>query len=206
MRSDEVLKRVQGSTVLDIGCTGQGLDEPGPGWIHGKLRERGGQLVGIDTNAERVAAYRQQGFDTMQVGDAQTFSLAQRFDTIVAGEVIEHLDNPGLFLATARDHLAEGGRIVLTTPYVFSLLSMLYAVMKFPKTCSNPEHTLWLCPETINLLFTRARLRVAEWTLIEDYPPHAGPRTALLVGLMRLLRLPSRLRANCMIYVIVADT
>lgn len=202
MRSDEVLKRVRGRVVLDVGCAGQ---DPSPDWIHGKLRDREGELVGIDIDPERIAALRRHGVNDIQLGDAQTFSLPQRFDTIVAGEVIEHLENPGLFLARAKEHLAENGRIILTTPYPFALVNVLYALIKFPKTCSNPDHAVWLCPQTISVLFARMRLRVLEWTLIEDYPPYAGRRTRALVRVMRALRLPARLRANAMIYVLVPE-
>jgi hypothetical protein len=43
-------------------------------------------------------------------------------------------------LAQARNHLAPGGRLVLSTPSPFSLLYFLYERFMYPKTCQNPEH------------------------------------------------------------------
>jgi SAM-dependent methyltransferase len=45
------------------------------------------------------------------------------YRAILAVEVIEHLENPSLFLRTARQHLAGDGFLILTTPNVVSLQS-----------------------------------------------------------------------------------
>jgi hypothetical protein len=78
------------------------------------------------------------------VADAQDFGLDQNFNTVVAGEVIEHLEDPGRFLACARQHLAPGGRIVLSTAQPFALMNIAYAWYNFPKTCSTPTYALAL--------------------------------------------------------------
>jgi 2-polyprenyl-3-methyl-5-hydroxy-6-metoxy-1,4-benzoquinol methylase len=161
---------VRGPSVLDIGCAGQADDQRSweievrsAEWVHGRLRQQFPQVFGIDITEERPALLRERGFDQLYKQSAESFELPQRFDTIVAGEVIEHVASPGLFLERARAHLLPGGRIVLTTPNTFSAIAIMYALLKYPRTCSNPEHTMWFCPQTLSVLAERCGLRVLHW-------------------------------------------
>src|SRR5207249_3561087 len=136
---------------------------------------------------------------------AEEFQLTERFDTIVAGELIEHLANPGRFLDCARQHLADGGRVVLSTPYPFSLHYMLYAFYKYPKTCQNPEHACWFCPQTMKVLGERHGFRVRWFELIEDYYPFTPSlRYRAFIRLVRVFGpvLPDRLKRNTMLFVL----
>ncbi len=170
MRSDDILELVNGPAVLDIGCAGHHVKPDQAGWLHGKLRERF-HVTGIDISETNVAIMRSLGIEDVYVQSAESFALDRRFNTIVAGEVIEHLSNPGQFLARVRAHLVPGGRLVLSTPYGFSLMHSLYAANYFPKTCENAEHTCWFCPSTIRELARREDLVVETWRLVDDYDP-----------------------------------
>lgn len=169
LRADEILKWVRGPRVLDVGCTSHTLEVGSPHWLHGRLKQRFHDLVGIDISRENLESLRKAGFDNLHLQSAESFELADKFDTIVAGELIEHLANPGLFLQRAKWHLKEGGSIVLTTPNPFSIAYFLYAVLKFPRTCQNLEHTCWFCPRTMVELTGRNGLRVSHFELIDDY-------------------------------------
>ena len=39
------------------------------------------------------------------------------FDTVVLGEILEHLDDPAALLDRSLEHLRTGGRVVITTPF-----------------------------------------------------------------------------------------
>ncbi|MEO1065187.1 MAG: methyltransferase domain-containing protein [Actinomycetota bacterium] len=145
------------------------------------------------------------GFDQLHEGSAETFSLPRRFDTVVAGELIEHLGNPAGFLARAREHLAPGGRIVLSTPWTFSAHYASYALLKYPDSCQNRQHTMWFCPRTLEELASRVDLRITEVELVADYdldsPSPVYRRGAkLLLSARRLL--PGRLVDNTIIAVL----
>lgn len=208
MRSDDILEWVRGPSVLDVGCAAHVPEPDHPYWVHGRLRSQFPTVTGIDINEGNIELLRSRGLDRLQVASAESFALPDRFDTIVAGELIEHLSNPGLFLERARQHLRPGGRIVLTTPFPFSLLYLLYAWTKFPKTCQNPEHTCWICPETMRELTARAGLKIVSWRLLEDY--RLDDPSARYRGFVRLVRLfrpviPRRLRCNTALYILEAD-
>jgi 2-polyprenyl-3-methyl-5-hydroxy-6-metoxy-1,4-benzoquinol methylase len=206
--AEAIVEWVKGPRVLDVGCTGHEVEAGSPYWLHGRLRERFANVMGIDISEENVRALREMGFVGVHVASAEDFELPERFETIVAGEVIEHLSNPGRFLEAARKHLEDGGRLVLTTPNPFSLLDGLYALFKYPKTCQNAQRSLWLCPRTLDELAGRAGLRVAHFELIEDYrPDDPSWRYRWFVRLVRLLRplIPLRLRGNAMLVVLAPN-
>jgi 2-polyprenyl-3-methyl-5-hydroxy-6-metoxy-1,4-benzoquinol methylase len=207
-RAKQLITYVIGPRVLDVGCAGH-VPEPGSEyWLHGELVRHFPESVGIDLNRQNVEALRSIGMKNLYVCSAEDFSFDTRFDSIVAGELIEHLSNPGLFLRCAASHLAVGGRIIITTPNPFSLLNFLYGFCKFPKTCQNPEHTCWFCVATLQEIARREELRVLEWQLIEDYRPNSASLSyRTFVWLLRFCgwMLPERLRCNAMIFVLEKD-
>lgn len=168
-RTSELLKWVTGPKVLDVGCTSHNVEVGSPYWLHGQLRERFPDVTGIDISYENVEKLKQAGFSNLHVQSAETFDLREKFDTIIAGELIEHLANPGLFLDRARHHLNSHGRVVLTTPNPFSIAYSLYAFLKFPRTCQNPQHTSWFCPQTMTALAERHGFVVQHFDLLDDY-------------------------------------
>ena len=204
-RAETILEWVRGPNVLDVGCAAH-VPEPGnPYWVHGQLRERFPGVVGIDISEQNIGFLRERGFGNLHVASAETFTLQEHFDTVFSGELIEHLSNPGAFLDRAREHLSPGGRIVLTTPYPFSLLFQAYAFLKYPKTCQNLEHTCWFCPRTLTTLAERSGLKVVHWELLEDYrlfDPSGKYRCFVRVVSWFRWLIPKRLRANTMLFVV----
>ena len=209
LRTDEILKWVKGPGVLDVGCTGHNVVLGSRAWLHGRLRDEFPSVVGIDISAENIAELTRLGFSNLYVQSAESFELGTHFDTIVAGEVIEHLSNPGLFLQQARAHLKPTGRLVLTTPHPFCLLDLAYALLKFPKTCQNLQHTCWFCPQTLKELAERSKLKIEHFELIEDYsldsPSKPYRSFVQLTHKLRFL-LPHLFTKNAMLFVLAPDT
>lgn len=205
-RVDITLKWIKGPSILDVGCTGHVLDTSSPHWLHGRLRKQFPFVIGIDTSSENVALLKQEGYEEVYVQSAESFELDRQFDTIVAGELIEHLANPGLFLTRSLNHLRPGGRIVLTTPNPFSLLFISYALFKYPKTCENLQHTCWFCPQTIKELAGRCGFKIEHFELFDDYPPGSPSwRYRVFVGLRSCFgfALPRLFAKNRMLLVLV---
>jgi SAM-dependent methyltransferase len=207
VRAVEILKWVKGPKVLDIGCTSHTLAVGSPHWLHGQIRQRFPDAAGIDISQDNVAVLQKAGFTNLYVQSAESFDLPEKFDTIVAGELIEHLANPGLFLQRVRHHLTPQGTIVLTTPNPFSISYVLYAALKFPRTCYNLEHTCWFCPQTMADLAQRSGFEIRHFELIDDYDSDVSSFLYRLFGaIVKLCRpaLPKRFR-NTMLFVLAAD-
>ena len=204
-RSEQILNQVVGPNILDVGCAGH-IPKPGsPYWLHGRLREKFPVVTGIDVNVGNIEKLTQMGYTNIHIASAEDFDLNTTFDTIVAGELIEHLSNPGLFFKQCKEHLKPHGRVVVTTPYAFALLYTLYALIKFPRTCQNDEHAVWFCPKTLTELASRNGFRVEHWNLIEDYEfdnPSLSYRlfARMITSIGRFL-LPGHLRKNNMLFV-----
>lgn len=204
MRSDEILAMVKGPRVLDVGCAGHIIRPDRPDWLHGRLRERF-EVTGIDISESNVAQLRALGYTNIHVASAESFDLGRLFDTVVAGEVIEHLCNPGQFLTCARQHLRPDGRLVLSTPYGFSLMYAAYAAYHYPRTCENREHTCWYCPATVTELARRAGFVIETLRLIDDYDPHVKSlKYRAYWAVLRALGwlLPEKMRKTTMLLVL----
>jgi 2-polyprenyl-3-methyl-5-hydroxy-6-metoxy-1,4-benzoquinol methylase len=98
--------------VLDVGCSS--------GYLARRLVERGAAVVGIDTD-EQAAQEARAVCEQVLVGDVESMELpfeAGSFDVILCGDLLEHLRDPVSFLARLRPLLAQGGKLVLTTPNI----------------------------------------------------------------------------------------
>ena len=100
--------------VLDFGC--------GAGHLIAPLLERGAAVTGTDTSAVTLAAVNDRYRGYAGFGGAHTLDALlaseERFDALLAVEVLEHLDDEHLrsALGAMRRLLAAGGRLVVTTP------------------------------------------------------------------------------------------
>lgn len=109
-RADQPLKGVR---ILDIGCGGGLLCEP--------LARLGARVTGIDAGDEAIAVARQHANDaglTIDYRHASAEELAaagERFDVVLAMELVEHVADPAAFIATAAAALDDGGMMILAT-------------------------------------------------------------------------------------------
>ncbi|MGH9691180.1 MAG: class I SAM-dependent methyltransferase [Candidatus Acidiferrales bacterium] len=127
------------------------------------------RVLGLDIDAYEIERMKQAGF-RVEVGDAQNLQFNSSFDTVLAGELIEHLQNPGRFLEGSARALKPGGRLVLSTPNVFSvMLNLMY--WKNYDRAFNPEHALWLCPQTLRELLRRSGFRMEKLCFVDDLEP-----------------------------------
>jgi 2-polyprenyl-3-methyl-5-hydroxy-6-metoxy-1,4-benzoquinol methylase len=137
--------------VLDIGFWGQGVNPSHPNWVHNILKSSAKDVYGVDLEYDEV---QMQPNDHYQKASAESFHFDTAFDVIFAGDLIEHLTNPGLFLDCAKKHLAPGGRIIVSTPNTFNLFNMTEKLSKGEPTV-NPDHTFYFNIKTLRKLFQK---------------------------------------------------
>lgn len=108
----------EGKNVLNVGAAG-GIESYLPHqpeiWLHERLREVSKELKGTDIDTDRIAYARRHGYE-IEYEDCETMALSQRFDLIVFSDVIEHVNAPVIAIRNLAQHLADGGRLVVTTP------------------------------------------------------------------------------------------
>lgn len=147
--------------VLDVGFWGQGVASTNKHWPHRILHEMGVDLYGLDLEYENEGLLAAP--EHYQRQSAESFSFPVVFDVIFAGDLIEHLSNPGLFLASARAHLKPGGRILITTPNCFNLFNLTEKISKVDPTV-NIDHTCYFNFKTLRQLFGKNGFEIE--------PPH----------------------------------
>lgn len=112
-RDPRALRPLNGLGVLDIGCGGGLLSEP--------LARMGASVVGVDPAPGNVEVARQHAQDSglsivYRTDTAEQLAAAgDRFDVVVALEVVEHVADVNAFLRAITALVAPGGVLVLST-------------------------------------------------------------------------------------------
>ena len=114
-----MVDQARGPRILDLGCS--------EGVLEILLARKGFNVTGVDINAEALAFARDLlAREPEEVrsrvrfvhGDlAQARLLDDRFDTLVMGEILEHLEDPQTLLNRSLDLIRPDGRVIITTPF-----------------------------------------------------------------------------------------
>lgn len=148
---------VMGKSILDVGCVEHDLENIHKDriWVHDYLISVAKNVVGIDYLQDAVNELNKRGYNII-CQNAENIKLKQKFDVIFAGEIIEHVNNQGLFLESLKSVVKDDGIIIITTPNVFSLQRLIPIACKLTNNPSvNPEHVLFHTPQTLTALLTR---------------------------------------------------
>lgn len=159
-RVRDILAEIDGGSVLDVGCVQHDGDmnhdksiRLNPNWLHQHLYKHADHVLGVDIDRDGVNELRESGYNAV-VGNAERLDIEGTYDYIVAGELIEHLDNPGRFLAAARKRLTKSGTLILTTPNPWCFARMKYLVSR-DGVPEFPDHTHIHDEETLSHLLDR---------------------------------------------------
>jgi 2-polyprenyl-3-methyl-5-hydroxy-6-metoxy-1,4-benzoquinol methylase len=136
--------------------------------LHKKIAEINPKTLGVDIDPPGVEVLNQQGFNVI-VADVHTMNLGRQFDTIIAGEIIEHLENPGLFMRNMHKHLVPGGVIIVSTPNPFYSGSA-WKIWRYGKPAVHEEHMGWQDPTTLGQLFKRTGFEPFDGYWIQPTP------------------------------------
>ncbi|MEH2524774.1 MULTISPECIES: bifunctional 2-polyprenyl-6-hydroxyphenol methylase/3-demethylubiquinol 3-O-methyltransferase UbiG [unclassified Bradyrhizobium] len=111
-RNARSLSCLSGLRILDIGCGAGLLCEP--------FTRLGAQVIGIDPSATNIAAARlhaDKGHLSIdyRCTTVEAMDVRERFDVVLAMEVIEHVTDVGAFLARCAAMVKPGGLMVVST-------------------------------------------------------------------------------------------
>jgi ubiquinone/menaquinone biosynthesis C-methylase UbiE len=107
-RVEDIVRRVSGPRVLEAGCN--------EGWVSKAIiEERGFEVIALDNRIEAVHQTQEYFGITAVLGDVCALPYPDgHFDCVVAGEILEHLPNPGKGLAEL--FRVSKGHVILTLP------------------------------------------------------------------------------------------
>ena len=82
-------------SVLDIGVVEHDISHiETPTWKHRYVKERAAHVLGIDIVPSGIEFLKQRGFNVRLADATSDEDLGERFERVVIGDVIEHVNNP----------------------------------------------------------------------------------------------------------------
>jgi 2-polyprenyl-3-methyl-5-hydroxy-6-metoxy-1,4-benzoquinol methylase len=185
-RFDVIARHLEGRDVLDLGVvdaryakTGAGERIRKPTFLFRRLAEANPRVLGLDIDEAGIEILRDMGYQ-VRCDDAITMDLGRRFDTIVAGEIIEHVPDAGAFLRNLRRHLKDDGVLIVSTPNPF-YAKQRWKIWRYRVPSVHEDHTCWFDPITLGHLMRISGLEPVEAWWVQ-------PDRQLLKSWNRLLR------------------
>jgi Methyltransferase domain len=146
-RAAFILERTAGKRVLEFGASGL---------LHDKIIGNAAFYRGID----REPAPHVIPFDLDDVSHPwfpiAAYHDGSPWDIIIAGEVLEHLSNPGYFLTRLHQQYANVP-LILTVPNAFSKVASQWLGKGIENV--NRDHVSWYSPKTLSTLLSRVGYR-----------------------------------------------
>ena len=114
----------QGSRILELGCA--------DGFISEHLVERGCTVTGVEADVQ-AAEYAKKWCERVIVCDLNRpgwlSTVGRDFDTVLCGDVLEHLANPWSTLREISQVLTPKGRVIISLPNIANLRMRLNLLM-----------------------------------------------------------------------------
>jgi len=156
-----LLDLARNRSVLHVGFVGRGVVELGGAgglpWLHAELAGVASKLVGLDIDEDSVARAGNLGYEAYVADCSDPDRLAGAAvppgELVIAGEIIEHMEAPGMFLEAMKLLVAPGGLLAITTPNSASLLNPLAAVGGYEMV--HPDHVALYSWYTLTNLLSR---------------------------------------------------
>lgn len=138
--------------VLDVGC--------GLGYSLLELESIGCKAYGVDPDKNALKVSKKFGLN-FKVGFIEDNPFpTEKFDYIIANQVLEHTNNPTKFLKMISKRLKDNGQIILSFPNVNSLTRIIFK--------NNwlhwhiPYHLNFFTKKSINLMAKKLNLKVVK--------------------------------------------
>jgi 2-polyprenyl-3-methyl-5-hydroxy-6-metoxy-1,4-benzoquinol methylase len=177
-RFEVIRPYVESGEVMDVGCVDARPARHDaatriarkPNLLFKQITQLNPRALGVDIDPEGIEHLKQAGYEAV-CADVETMDLGRKFDCIVAGEIIEHLENPGLFLRNMHRHLADDGVLVLSTPNPFYAVQS-WKIWRYGRPAVHEDHVNWQDPATLETLLRRTGFEPFEGYWVQ---PHTHP-------------------------------
>ena len=167
-RTDYVLERCAGKSVLHLGCVDEGLTQSRGArgqLLHQRLLASAGEVVGVDSNLEGIRSMGTLGMKNIYAGNVEACGdiaeiQGKSFEVILACEILEHLNNPGLFLGSVRPFFGDHTVMILSTPNALRATNWPFLLRR--QEAVHPDHNYWFSYRTLMTLLRKYGYEVLE--------------------------------------------
>lgn len=180
-RVEFIKKLCAGKKVLHLGCTNWPYTSEAIEnnmLLHLELEKTAGELYGFDYDQEGLDVLAKAGTKNLYRADLEKLeelALDETFDVIVAGEMIEHLNNTGLFLQGIQRFMTPETKLVITTVNAYcGMRFVIYALRGKGGTAEpvHPDHVAYYSYSTLKLLVERQNLQIDEFLFYDIGSDH----------------------------------
>lgn len=171
-RLEKIRELSRGRSVLHLGCTNWPYTDEAINagiLLHLDLAKHASELYGFDYDRPGIDILEAKGVKDLFQADVEKLDevdLDKKFDVIIAGEMIEHLNNPGLFLNGIKRFMNADTQLVITTINAYCAMRFaLYGLRGKGGVAEpvHPDHVYYYSYSTLNLLVNRHGLNVDEF-------------------------------------------
>jgi SAM-dependent methyltransferase len=137
--------------------------------LHFELEKCAEEIYGFDFDQEGLDILSKYGTENLFRADLenlQDVSLSTTFDVIVAGEMIEHLSNPGKFLRGIQRFMAPHTKLILTTVNAYCAMRFVIYSLRGKGGWNepvHPDHVSYYSYNTLKLMIERHDLVLREF-------------------------------------------
>jgi SAM-dependent methyltransferase len=195
-RNEKILRLCAGKTVLHLGFVDEGLLEDRlreRSWLHARLEQVTRKLVGVDISEEGVNRAKELGYEDCYVGDVEKLSAVPfprlDYDIVLVPDIIEHLANPGLFLAELYQIVTNSVVVLITTPSALSIKTLFYPLVRTEVV--HPDHNFYYSPTTLPTLLGKHGFEIGDiWLYSSLWIPNFKNRRSSKENLLKVFYLP----------------
>jgi len=155
-RQEFLAELCKGKNVLHLGCVDSGLTEEAisrDNLLQLKIAKVANMVIGVDSDVKGLKLLDEhksinERFLQLNVEDLSSDDIEEEIDIIIAGEMLEHLSCPGIFLKNIRKFMLDkNAKMVLTVPNAFRLKS-IFGIWD-GKEVVHPDHNYYFSYFTI---------------------------------------------------------
>jgi 2-polyprenyl-6-hydroxyphenyl methylase/3-demethylubiquinone-9 3-methyltransferase len=168
------LRPLAGLTVLDVGCGGGLVSEP--------LCRMGAKVTGIDPSERNIAIAKSHAepqhfaIDYRPVRVEDLVAAGEQFDIVACLEVVEHVPDPGKFMAECAALVRPGGLAIFSTlnrtfkSWALAIVGAEYVLGWLPR--GTHQWDRFITPDEMTRYSTAAGLTVPRFEGIAYSPMH----------------------------------
>ena len=164
-RIDLIKNLSKGKKIIHIGCVDHipliKEKVENNTWLHGIITEVAAKVIGVDINKEGIEYIQSEiGVDNVLCADITSDDISElngeKWDYMILGEIIEHVDNPILFLnQILTKYKGVVDQIYITAPNIMVRNRFDYMLQNSAELI-NSDHRFWFTPFTLAKVMTRA--------------------------------------------------
>lgn len=219
-RLEVIKENCAGKKVLHLGCTNYPytLDAIEKDMLlHFSLETIASEIYGFDFDQAGIDMLAAHGSKNLYQADLEKLDdveIDEKFDVIIAGEMIEHLNNPGAFLNGIKRFMNADTKLVITTINAYCGIRFLQYGLR-GKGGQNepvhPDHVAYYSHSTLKLLLKRHHFDVESFYFYDIGDEHRQHNRKILNflndvcvriapqwsdGIIALCRLPSKIEVS----------